>query len=95
MNATLNLDSQFVFGTIEIQNVRPNSVLAAKFRTKGGLPQASPKKPLGRCGTVAQLLPERFLVRQIVDLFHGMLSHHPGPSGHPSWPGGAIIHPTS
>ena len=34
MDATLNLDSQLTFWTIEVQNVRPNSVLTAKLHAK-------------------------------------------------------------
>ena len=55
VHATLNLDRRLVLRTVEVQNVRPNSVLAAKLRSSGRFLRASPENLLG----------------QIVDLFYG------------------------
>ena len=70
MDATLNLDSQLSFWTVEVQNIWPNSVLTAKFHAKRRILQTVPKPLLCRCRVVAKLLPQRFLVGKIVDLFH-------------------------
>jgi hypothetical protein len=60
-----------VFGTIKVQHIWSNAVLTAKLRSNTGILQAFPEKFLRRCRDVTQLLPEGFLVRPIVDLFHG------------------------
>jgi hypothetical protein len=71
MDIALNFDSELVFGTVEVQNECPDSMLAAKLRSNARILQAFPEKFLRWCRTVTELLPEGFLVQQIVDLFHG------------------------
>jgi len=63
MDATLNFDGQFVFGTIEVQHIRPNSMLTAKLSSNAGVLEAFPEKLLRRRRDVTELLPEGFLVR--------------------------------
>jgi hypothetical protein len=50
---TLNFNSQLVLRTVEIQNVRPDSVLAAKLSPERRIFQASPKNLFCRCRIVA------------------------------------------
>jgi len=70
MDAALKLNSQLSFWTVKVQSVSPNSVLTAKLNPKSRVFQMVPKTLLCWCRVVTQLLPERLLVRRIVDLLH-------------------------
>jgi hypothetical protein len=58
------------FWAVEVPNRMADSVLPAKLHAKSGFLEASPKNLLCGRRVVTKLLPERFLVRQVVDLFH-------------------------